>query len=474
MALGEADRIDALNEKEELFCIVRDFGELEIVSTGVVLVMEVGGTGKISRCGLAEVVEEGGLNGGPLVEGTGDAEGAGGGWGRQSRCALEAAHIGNELEVVIVAVTAAHRFDIAAELMVELVHKDEGSSGGAPASGDPFVPTGDEDEGGLERVGAFPLFLEVVAFIRRAWGDLLLTGFETAPAGIAKAHVGDLAVAGAEVLSGGYGDLLGLGGVVFEAVGLGVGGFPVPGLEGVGHVERPMSAAEREEIADGSGGFRGVAEEQGFAVPVKPEFGELGWGVEFVVDLEGGVAGAGIDHERDLGCVSPSLADLAEDAAEGEVDIAVGECVGGIEDEDIDASVGEEEGVAAEDPGVVAEVIAIKRFAPVVVDADAAPEGGIGALEGVGSELEDFGDVVRAVEAGGPFGHGRLVPEEVEHADEAIGGGGADFRVEGKGTAEVVHGGPGGGGKRPWGAGGLGDRCEEEGEEEGGGGFHAC
>jgi hypothetical protein len=81
---------------------------------------------------------------------------------------FEAAHVGNELIIKVVAVTALHRFDVARVLGVKGVNEIHFASaihlvGFVHASGDPFVPAGDENEVRVEFQRVIPLFLKVFA-----------------------------------------------------------------------------------------------------------------------------------------------------------------------------------------------------------------------------------------------------------------------------------------------------------------------
>ena len=60
------------------------------------------------------------------------------------------ADVGDQLIVIVVAVAAVHRLDVAAELLAELVDECDRLVRPAEAAGDPFVPAGDEDERRIE------------------------------------------------------------------------------------------------------------------------------------------------------------------------------------------------------------------------------------------------------------------------------------------------------------------------------------
>ena len=144
------------------------------------------------------------------------------------------------------------------------------------------------------------------------------------------------------------------------------------------------------------------------------------------MEFLGRLAGAGVDHERNLRRLSAFLADLAEDLAEIHVDVAIGDGVGRVEDQRVDAGVGQQLRVATNHPRIEAQVVAVQRLAPVVRRADRAPQLRVRLLQRFGVLGEDAGDVVRAVPVRalvGPF----VQPEEIEDADEAIRLGCADL-----------------------------------------------
>src|SRR5258708_5523499 len=110
--------------------------------------------------------------------------------------------------------TAFHRFDIAAELLVELVHKDYGTTRLAKPSGDPFIPTGNHDERRLQVEGPLPLLLEIVSVIYTSGAGIFSMVMEAASARIARAHIRHLGVALPEVLRDGDVDLFGTGRII--------------------------------------------------------------------------------------------------------------------------------------------------------------------------------------------------------------------------------------------------------------------
>src|ERR1041384_7557395 len=78
--------------------------------------------------------------------------------------ALIASHLTDELVVVIVAVPAGHRFDVAAVLLIKLIDEHDRPFDavklGEPAR-DPLVPAGDKEEARILLQGPFPLLSDV-------------------------------------------------------------------------------------------------------------------------------------------------------------------------------------------------------------------------------------------------------------------------------------------------------------------------
>ena len=280
-------------------------------------------------------------------------------------------------------------------------------------------------------MGPLPLLREVVAVVDRAGRGVLLAVVEASAAGVAVAHVGGQAVGDLQVLSDGHVDLLGAIRVVGVAVDLRVGGLPVPGVRRIDNRERPVGAAEREELLQLGIGLLRIADHQRLASPAEPQVRIEARLVEVLVDLPGGFARLGVDHEGELRGVAALAADLLEDLAELQVLLAIGHGVGGVEDERIDAGVGQQVRVAAEHPRVRGEVVAVERLAPVVRRADLAPQRRIGLLDRFGVGLQDPRDVV------GPLPIRAAVvalvePEEVEDAHEPVGARRADLLGRGQ------------------------------------------
>ena len=333
---------------------------------------------------------------------------------RDGRHALVAADAGHELIVEIVAVAALHRLDVAAELLVVLVDEGRCSRAGKTA-GVPFVPAGHHDHRRIELAGPLPLFGKIGPAVQCRAGRIELAVVKTATAGVAVAHVRHPSVAGPQVLGHRNIDLLGLFRVVGVAIGLRVGGFPMPGVGSVDHLEWPMGLAEREKLLQLGAGLLGIANQERLALPAEPQIRVVTGLVEVVVNLLCRLAGLGIDHEGDLRRAAALFANGGKDLAELHIDIAISHGIRRIEDQRIDARVGEHLGMAADDPGVVAAVVAQQRLAPVVRKPVRSPERRVGLLQCVGIGGEDPGDIVRPLLAAPAF-----MPEEIEYRHEAV------------------------------------------------------
>ena len=86
------------------------------------------------------------------------------------------------------------------------------------------------------------------------------------------------------------------------------------------------------------------------------------------------LAGFGVDHEYDLGRVPTVLPDIAKDFAQRAINFRIRLGVGSVEDERIDARIGQQLSVTPQDPRIGALIIAIEWFAPVMARADSAPK----------------------------------------------------------------------------------------------------
>ena len=181
----------------------------------------------------------------------------------------------------------------------------------------------------------------------------------------------------------------------------------------------------------------GIGENERFAFPTEPELRVEARLIQVAVEF--------IDHfgriperaeESDLRWAAALLPGFGEDAQQGLVVGFVGELVGDVEEEGIDAGVGEHLGMLAQHGRVVGQIIAEDRFSPMVRGMEWAPERAVFFLHGFGVLGEDFRDVVWSTL------DMRTVPKEVENADETVGAWGTDLRVEGEGSAQGIGGDP--------------------------------
>ena len=97
--------------------------------------------------------------------------------------------------------------------------------------------------------------------------------------------------------------------------------------------------------------------------------------VDGVVDLSDAHDRIGVGVEYNLGCVVALLVELMQNAHELERVMGVGEVVGGIEIQEVNACVDQQLNVLAHDVFVVDVVVAVKRFAPVVPIVHLTPKG---------------------------------------------------------------------------------------------------
>jgi hypothetical protein len=117
--------------------------------------------------------------------------------------------------------------------------------------------------------------------------------------------------------------------------------------------------------------------------------------------------------------------------AQAQVAFRVGRAVGDVEDDDVHSGVDEHVAMLADHVGVVRDVVAVFRFAPVVESAGGGP------LRVGGVFFQDLGNVVGSVR------HRGLQPEEVEHRHDLALARVAALGIAGQLAAQVVHGDPG-------------------------------
>jgi len=168
--------------------------------------------------------------------------------------ALVAPDVGDELVVVAVAVAAPHGLDVAAVLLIELVHEHHGRFDAGELvepHGDPLIPAGDEHEPGVLLERPLPLLGEVQAEVHGAGPGVARAVVEAPPLGVRLTHRSEAVPHG--VLGHTDGHLLLLAARVREHV-LRVDLEPAPhvGPRRAGEVAG-LRGAEGEEVADGRG-----------------------------------------------------------------------------------------------------------------------------------------------------------------------------------------------------------------------------
>ena len=184
-----------------------------------------------------------------------------------------------------------------------------------------------------------------------------------------------------------------------------------------------MGLAQGEKRFEFGTGFLGVTNHERFALPVEPEFSKQSRFVEIVVNPLRRLPRPRVDHEGNLRRPSAGLADLAEDRTQRSIHQGVRLRVGGVENQCVNAGVGQQAGVPAEHPGVGGIVVAVKRLAPPVI-ARRTPQRGIGLAQNVRVLSQDLGDVV------GRAALAAEVREEVKDPHETVSRGGpASFAV---------------------------------------------
>ena len=407
------ERTARLGVKIDMRRIAGDFHDGEVVATAGVDVA----TGALAE--LAVIIVEGviGERGGDLAPRCKTAGKVDRGWGRgdgQDGVAFVTADAVDELIIVVVVVEPGDGLDVAAVLLIELVDEDDRLAGTAELTGGPFVPARDHHEWRIEFLGATELFGKIMALIYGAGRGVATAGVKAAPAGIAVAHVHDFTVGDAEVLGDGNVDLFSGFGVGVVAVDLRVGGFPVPGVLGVHLGERPVGFAQGEKLLHLGVGHRRIADQERLFLPAKPEIGVEAGLVEVFEEFIRGLAGLGVDHKTELRRAAAFAANLRPDLADFQVNLAVGFTVGGIENDGVDAGVGEERSMPPEHPRVHRVVIAVERLAPIILGARRAPERRVGLAQ----DLRIFGQNAGEVEAG--IAASPLVPEKIKNAHGAV------------------------------------------------------
>ena len=159
-----------------------------------------------------------------------------------------------------------------------------------------------------------------------------------------------------------------------------------------------------------------------------------------MINAGGGGARFRVHHESNLRRVTASPAHRAEHLAQICVDLRIRARVGGVKDQHVHPRVGQQLRVSAQHPRVVAAIIAIQRFTPIMRHAVSAPKcaGGIGRRAGLA--LENLGHVIGTVQL--RTARPVQVVNKIEDAHETICPGQAHFARHRQPAAQSIGGGP--------------------------------
>ena len=153
------------------------------------------------------------------------------------------------------------------------------------------------------------------------------------------------------------------------------------------------------------------------AIQLEPRIFRKSRLVDGVVDISDGLAGGRVRVEHHLRN-SPSVVMVFLQNAHDELGVVfVDHGVRRVEEKKIDAALHDEFHVMADDPFVVGVIVSVKRLAPMVVHAFAAPYGAVRLVARIWISRKDFRHIIGLVAA--MFAE----PEEVEKADQRFFGG---------------------------------------------------
>ena len=183
---------------------------------------------------------------------------------------------------------------------------------------------------------------------------------------------------------------------------------------------------------------RRVRQDQRLAFPAKPEVAVEPRLVEIGIKLRDDAPRVPERREEsNLRRTAARRADFGEHLQQRHVVRLVGLLVGDVKDDEVNSRVSQHLRVAAQDIGIVGEIVAELRLAPVMHGAHRTPRRAGGVAHRVGVPLEDFGDIVRAaVDV-------RSVPEEIEHTHPSVWSRWTGLGGVGQHPAQSVRGGPG-------------------------------
>ncbi len=414
------DGLLGAQEEAQVFAVVLDFDFPDGVALGAVVVHAAGAfrvTGEIAvvegivhRAGFPEASDRRPCGNRQAPE------------HRRVRHALVAADILNQLHEVVVEVPAAHHFQIAAVLVVCAVHKHEGALRNAlPAPGNPLVPARHQHDGRVGFDGAVKLLGEIEAFfpcVRRGVVVPVVEG-SAAVAGLAVQH--RVAEAQLRVLRHRHVDDLRHALQVGEHALRAGEVHPRPAAQLV-RLVRPLGHLDIEEIAAFGGALCLHRDDDRLAVQAEPCVAGKAGAVDFVVNLLHGLAGGGVGVEHDLRNLPALIVVFLQNAHDQLGVVLIYQRIGRVEEQEVDVRLHDELHVVAHDPFIVRVVVAVERFAPVVVGSDAAPDVAVRLVPRLRVCRDDFGHVVRLVFAA------LAQPKEVEQPDQTVAARGGNAR----------------------------------------------
>ena len=153
---------------------------------------------------------------------------------------------------------------------------------------------------------------------------------------------------------------------------------------------RPLCQLDIEKRTRFRGAFLRYGDDDRFPFEIVPRVRTVARLVDRVVECLHGLAGRGVCVEHDLWDPKTGVVVFLQDAEHDFYVLFVDHGVGGVEIEKVHTGVAEQRHMAADHPFVVAVVVAEKRFAPVVIGADTAPERRIRVVSGVRVGCDDF------------------------------------------------------------------------------------
>ena len=363
--------------------------------------------------------------------------------------ALELGHVGDELHVVVVEVTAAKHLGVTAVFLGGGVHKAHvvARIGLGLKLGDPLVPARHQHVGDVGGDGTVPLSLEVVAVLGQV--GVFVEGGQGLGRGLGAVEAAAAVSVGPRVIVNGGGAEDGVtavlsdgdvdgGGVTRHAGGGGEDALrplevhPGPAVGLVVGIVGPLILADGKEIVD----VRGVrSHDHGLAVDAEPGLGTPVLLVNVIVESLHHALGGGVGIGHDLGGVKALLSHIGTDAHEL---LEVGNvveinAVGQVDVQEINIGVGELFHVLAHDPDVVGVVVAVQRLGEPVHDTLSAVVG-----EVLGSLLAVLvQNILQVVHAPVTV---QTHPQEVEqtHVVLAVGAVHTHVQSRGKGAAQIV------------------------------------